>query len=201
MPERTALMTLALESPETRQNTARTPGSDPANARTCACPPTSSLSLPSTPGTAYTPTGSCLLRQFRFPFRENSGVAAMRLHTRFSLWEQSQMRVPGVDHSTSAFSKFPAYRRVKLDSRSQLAESSSKQVAEGMVHRGWKKKDNCGCRKMYSSNTHCFSKVQTGNLHMEIIFEDTRINILNCTLKRLQQLGRGKWALWKQERL
>lgn len=45
MPKRAALMTLALESPETRQNTARTPGSNPTNACTCACPPTSSLSL------------------------------------------------------------------------------------------------------------------------------------------------------------
>lgn len=162
MPEWTALMTLALESPETRQDTARTPGSDPANARTCACPPTSSLSLPSTPGTAYTPTGSCLLRQFRFPFRENSGVAAMRLHTRFSLWEQSQMRVPGVDHSTSAFSKFPAYRRVKLDSRSQLAESSSKQVAEGMVHRGWKKKTIVVAEKCIPATHIALAKFRLG---------------------------------------
>lgn len=34
-PERAALMTFALRSPETRQNTARTPGSSPANACTC----------------------------------------------------------------------------------------------------------------------------------------------------------------------
>lgn len=54
-PERAALMTFALRSPETRQNTARTPGSSSANACTCVCPPTSCAQPPSgTPGTACT---------------------------------------------------------------------------------------------------------------------------------------------------
>lgn len=100
------------------------------------------------------PAGSRLRRGFRFPFRENDGVAATRLHSRVRLRALPQTRAPGVDPSTSEFSEFPAYWRVKLDSRSQLP-ACGKPLGAGSGGYGAQriKKGDCGCREIYSSNT------------------------------------------------
>lgn len=124
---------------------------------TCACPPTSCAQPPSgTPSRAY----RCCLQAADFGevsgsrSEKNDGVAAIRLHSRFRLRALSQTRAPGVDPSTSEFSEFPAYWRVKLDSRSRLP-ACGKPLGAGSGGYGAQriKKGDCGCREIYSSNT------------------------------------------------
>ena len=72
MPERTVLMTLALKSPETRQNKARAPGNSPVNV--CTHVRVLRRAAPSLPAARQTePTAACRLsasERFQVPIQQ-----------------------------------------------------------------------------------------------------------------------------------
>lgn len=156
MPEWTVLMTLVLRSPETRQNTARAPGNSPAQ-NVCTHVHVLQQATPSLPQAhqAEPPAacGQAAPLRFQVPTQSN-GEAATHTALTPKLQKPLQMWVPGVDPSTSEFSEFPAYWRVKLDSRSQLP-ACGKRLRAGSGGYGAQrtKDDGCGCREIYSSNT------------------------------------------------
>lgn len=146
------------------------------------------------------PAGRRLCRGFRFPLGANDSVAAThtaltpKAITDVTAWCWSQH-----------FWIFWIPCLLKDEIRLRLTTSSLWKAARGRQRRVWCTESKRWWlwvqRNPLQQHRLCCSKVQTGNLHMEILYEGTLINNLNCTLKRLQQLGRGKWALSKQEQL